>query len=101
MDVHDELMEWCKRYPMGSQKGVADPMVCAKLFFPRGVCGCYIIEYGPERNQAVGFAVGLGREGLGFLPLHYLLEVRLDDGRMLEVDVFFKQKRASDLGLPV
>lgn len=89
----------CEGYPLDAQRGVTDPVVCAKLYWPIGIARWYIIGYNPETDVAYGFVVGVGRDEWGYFSVESLLEtliagvmpVRLDDG--------FVPTRASVLGI--
>lgn len=99
MNIHEEVKKRCEEFPLYSQESVHDPTVRAKLFFPAGAATWYITEYNPVTCVAFGYVVGLGTDEWGYISISELAKVRVA-GVAVEVDLYFKPKRTSELGLP-
>lgn len=99
MKLHDEIKKRCEQYPLLSQQNVADPVLCAKLFFPVGSGAWYITEYNPITFKAFGYVTGMGVDEWGYFSVSELFEVKIAGVFSIDVDLYFSPRPASELGI--
>ncbi|WP_164483718.1 MULTISPECIES: DUF2958 domain-containing protein [unclassified Polaromonas] len=99
MKLHDEIKKRCEQYPLHSQQNVADPMLCAKLFFPLGSGAWYVAEYNPITFEAFGYVSGMDVDEWGYFSVAELLEVKVAGVFSIEVSLHFSSRPASELGI--
>lgn len=99
MNIHEEVKKRCEGFPLYSQENTLDPTVRAKLFFPASAATWYITEYNPVTWTAFGYVVGLGTDEWGYISISELAKVRLAGALAIEVDLHFRPRRVSELGL--
>ena len=81
----------------GSQETSKEPIVIAKFFNPMGAGTWLATEYFPETKTFFG-SVTLGYEWeLGYFSLEELEEVQLPFGMKIERDLYFGEKKLSEL----
>jgi len=88
---------------VGRQEDNSDPLVIAKFFNPCGGGTWFATEYNEEDKIFFGYVAGLvgGVEcdEWGTFSLQELEELTLPFGLTIERDLYFKEKRFSELGL--
>ena len=84
---------------IGSQEKVKDPVVVAKFFNPRGAGTWYATEYDPERRTFFGYVSIFGDhcDEWGYFSLDELEPYRGRFGRGIERDLYWTEKRASEV----
>ena len=83
---------------VGSQEHVKDPIVIAKYFFPMSPATWYITEYHPEQRIFFGYVTGMLEDEWGYSSLDEFEKTRVY-GVKIERDLYFEEKRFSELGL--
>ena len=85
---------------VGRQEFVEDPLVIAKFFHPMSGAAWYATEYCPDDKVFFGYVTGLVPEcdEWGYFNLAELESVRIW-GVSMERDLYFREKRFSQLGL--
>jgi len=97
-----ELMtkELEKRFKeVGSQKNEKDPLIIAKFFNPSGAGTWYATEYNPKTKTFFGYVSIFGdyNDEWGYFSLEELKEFRGSFGLGIERDLYFGEKRASEV----
>jgi hypothetical protein len=93
--------ELCKMLPpLYAQENEKDAMVYAKFFTPDSSWTWYVTEGSPEPEGEdftfFGYVIGLEREW-GYFSLNELQTARGPMGLPIEVDLYFRPKRFSEL----
>jgi hypothetical protein len=81
---------------VGSQENEKDPLIIAKYFNPSGAGTWYATEYDPKTRIFFGFAYIVEGEW-GSFSLDELLSVKGSFGLGIERDLYFGEKRASEV----
>jgi len=95
--ITEEFEELFADYPLYSQEDEKDPLVVAKLFDPCGSATWFLTEYDPEQKIAFGYVTGLQVDELGYVSLIELEGIERPFGLTIERDLYFVQKRLSEL----
>ncbi len=95
--ITDEFEELFKEFPLYSQEHEEDPLVLAKLFDPAGSATWLLLEYDPETKIAFSYVMGLAVDELGYTSLTELESLERPFGLTIERDLYFAQKRLSEL----
>jgi len=84
---------------VGSQEEVKDPLIIAKYFNPSGAGTWYATEYNPEERLFFGYVSIFGdlNDEWGYFSLEELESVRGLLGLGIERDLYFGEKRASEI----
>jgi len=84
---------------VGSQEEVKDPIIIAKYFNPSGAGTWYATEYNPEERLFFGYVSIFGdlNDEWGYFSLEELESVRGPFGLGIERDLYFGEKRASEI----
>jgi len=84
---------------VGSQEEVKDPLIIAKYFNPSGAGTWYATEYNPEDRLFFGYVSIFGdlNDEWGYFSLEELGSVRGSFGLGIERDLYFGEKRASEV----
>jgi hypothetical protein len=84
---------------VGSQEEVKDPLIIAKYFNPSGAGTWYATEYNPEERIFFGYVSIFGdlNDEWGYFSLEELESVRGPLGLGIERDLYFGEKRASEI----
>ena len=95
--ITEEFEALLKDYPLYSQEHEEDPIVVAKLFDPCGSATWYLTEYDPVEKIAFGYVQGLAEDELGYISLTKMESIKEPLGIGIEQDMYFKQKRLSEV----
>ena len=95
--VTDEFEVLFKDYPLYSQENEKDPLVICKLFDPCGSATWYLTEYDPVEKIAFSFVTGMTADEFGYTSLIELESIERPFGLTIERDLYFTQKRLSEL----
>jgi len=84
---------------VGSQKNEKDPLIIAKFFNPSGAGTWYATEYNPKTKTFFGYVSIFGdyNDEWGYFSLEELKEFRGSFGLGIERDLYFGEKRASEV----
>jgi len=84
---------------IGSQESADDPLIVAKFFNPCGAGMWYATAYRPEQKEFYGYVSIFGDEcdEWGFFSLEELESVRVAFGLGIERDLYWTEKRASEV----
>jgi len=84
---------------VGSQEEIKDPIIIAKYFNPSGAGTWYATEYNPEERLFFGYVSIFGdlNDEWGYFSLDELESVKGPFGLGIERDLYFKEKRASEV----
>ena len=95
--ITEEFEKLFEEYPLYKQEDEKDPLVVAKLFDPVGAGTWYLTEYDPEQKIAFGYVTGLQVDEFGYVSLIELESIQRPFGLTIERDLYFVQKRLSEL----
>ncbi len=95
--VTKEFEALFKDYPLYSQEHEDDPLVIVKLFDPTGSATWLLTEYDPVEKIAFGYVMGLQEDEFGYVSLTELESIKGPYGIGIEQDLYFTQKRLSEL----
>ena len=95
--VTEEFEELFKDYPLYSQEHEKDPLIVAKLFDPCSAATWFLLEFDPAQRLAFGFVVGLAEDELGYVSLTEMESIKGPLGIGIEQDLYFVQKRLSEV----
>ena len=86
-------------HKVGNQEDEKVPLVIAKFFNPAGAGTWYATEYDPETNIFFGFVSIFGdhNDEWGSFSLEELESFKGSFGLGIERDLFFSEKRASEI----
>lgn len=87
---------------IGSQENAKDPIIFAKFFNPTGAGTWHATEYDPDRGIFFGYVSIFGdhNDEWGSFSLGELNEYRGPFGIGIERDLYFDEKRASEVIKP-
>ncbi|MDB5870688.1 MAG: hypothetical protein JWQ07_130 [Ramlibacter sp.] len=97
--LEQELRRRCRGFPLHSQIGRADPILCARIYWPIGAVAWYIAGYDSRSYVAFGLITGIGDDRWGYFTILSVVET-LIAGVPPVLDKDFKPEFASRLGLP-
>jgi len=95
--VTEEFEALFKDYPLYSQEHEKDPLVVAKLFDPCGSASWYLLEYYPVEKIAFSYVMGLVQDEFGYTSLTEMESIQGPLGIGIEQDMYFVQKRLSEV----
>jgi hypothetical protein len=95
--VTDEFVELFAKYPLYSQEEAEDPLVICKLFDPCGSATWFLLEFDPVERIAFGYVQGLTADELGYISLTEMESIKGPLGIGIEQDLYFQQKRLSEV----
>jgi len=95
--VTEEFEELFKDYPLYSQENESDPLVIAKLFDPCGSASWFLTEFDPLEKRAFCFVTGMTADEYGYVSLTEMESIEGPLGIGIEQDIYFKQKKLSEV----
>lgn len=98
--ITPEFEDLFKNFPLYSQENETDPLVIAKFFDPCGSATWYVTEYNKADKIAFGYVTGLHEDEFGYISLEELESIERPWGLTIERDLYFRQKRLSELVAP-
>jgi hypothetical protein len=96
-DLHGQLRNLCADYPLYKQEHVEDKLVVAKLFNIAGGGTWWITGYDPDGRVVTGYVTGMAYDEWGYASINELAELRWNGIPRIEVDLYFKQARFSEI----
>lgn len=84
---------------VGSQEDKKDPLIIAKFFNPTGAGTWYATEYDPIKKMFFGYVSIFGDhcDEWGYFSLEELENLKLPFGLSIERDLYFGEKRFSEI----
>jgi hypothetical protein len=95
--ITEEFEELFAKYPLYSQEHESDPLVVAKLFDPCGSATWFLLEFDPVERIAFGYVTGMTADELGYISLTEMESIKGPLGIGIEQDIYFTQKRLSEV----
>lgn len=95
--ITEEFEKLFIEYPLYTQENEKDPLVLAKLFDPVGSATWFLTEYDPVEKIAFGYVTGLAHDEFGYVSLVELEGIQRPFGLTIKQDLYFVQKRLSEL----